>query len=120
MGVGLATATKYIGILSLPVCLVILYSDKKIATWKNAAILCLTSGGLYCASYFYWAAADYSLFEWIQLQWEGVKRGAGPWKSHRYGSRPAQWLFNGKAVWYHFHREDGIVRGMAELGNPVV
>ena len=93
---------------------------KKLETWVfivNAGIFSIL---LYTLWGFYYVSADFSFANWIQLHIESVTRTTDALKFHQYGSHPAQWIFNSKAIWYAFDLKADIYRGILGFGNPVL
>lgn len=57
------------------------------------------------------------LWDWHKQSWnfhEGLRA------SHPYESRWPAWLYLARPVWYYFKDENGLVRGVIALGNPLL
>jgi len=74
----------------------------------------------YTAWFPYFAAHGYSFSEWIMYYVESARQVTGPLSTHRYGSQPAQWLFNGKPVWYAYEHSGNYRYGVIGFGNPAI
>ena len=117
------TSIKYVFAVWAALALIYIlvrHGIKKIESWAfiiNAGIFSVL---LYTLWGFYYISADYSFANWMQLHIESVTRTTDILKFHRYGSHPAQWIFNSKAIWYAFDLKDDIYRGILGFGNPVL
>jgi dolichyl-phosphate-mannose-protein mannosyltransferase len=75
---------------------------------------------LYTAWFPYFASHGYSFTEWIMYYVESARQVTGPLSTHRYGSQPAQWLFNGKPIWYAYEHSGNYRYGVIGFGNPAI
>ena len=123
---GLALATKWTGVAPLAVISVWWWSQHRAIPptsflTKIASFLILPFG-IYIGS-FLWNVRDPGVGFWMYL-WDWHKQ---TWSfhehltaSHPYQSRWWSWLYLSRPVWYYFKEDNGVVRGIIALGNPLL
>ncbi len=115
-------SVKHVMALTILFCFFLWWTAREIPTRtrvQGALTVALAGAGLWGLWSVYYMAHGYSFSEWLQFQMNAGSKVVGTLKDHRYGSAPAQWLFNGKPVWYFF--KGGVpIQGICAVGNPAV
>lgn len=91
--------------------------------WKSRLLVIGSLGAgviaLYGLWFFYFAAHGYRFVEWLEFLRFSTVALRGPFPAHPYGSSPAGWLWNHRAIWY-FYKGSATPRGIVGMGNPAI
>ncbi|MEA3292800.1 MAG: glycosyltransferase family 39 protein, partial [Pseudomonadota bacterium] len=92
--------------------------EKPIERFGSVAIILLSAILLFSLSSFYYLTNGYSFVDWLQMRWDATFNFTSRAPSHPYESAPPMWLFNAKAIWYHF--DNAARTGILGFGNPAL
>jgi len=127
---GLATATKWSGMLAVLAALLILAVGPRLwprpgqpsprGTLARAGVVAALATLVYVATYAQYFLAGHGVGDFLRLQEHMAAFGWGVKGSLTFASRPATWLFDVQPIWFRwFLNERGTV-GLLAIGNPVL
>lgn len=124
LSLGAAVSVKYSNALVCGVFAAIVLVKSELP-WRRAlallAGLAATTLLAALAGSAWYVAQGFSFGEWLELRRIGLGMLSSTLHPHRYVSSPLQWLYDYRAIWYHFEAlGGGRLTGIVGLLNPVI